>query len=446
LTCGRVQTPQAISKSASQKTRVLAAFLILIVLICASPIAPLADAHLVIGMEATTMAVATALVARKAASEETEPLLGLFKLVLVLGAIPALWMIIQLLPLGYIGLANPIWETTRQALAHAIVGSIGVDTGAGLLGLIQYAVVLAILLVTMTVTRNQSRADRVLFALMTATTVICLSVAEPLSRLKLFTSPHEDAVRNVGVLGVLLAVTAVTRAFERWQLSRGFSKSKLMFSIAVGTASIAVCGSALAMRWTGNVEFSLAFALTILLAIVVVRLVEIDIWGLAAIAAIVLVVSASIVWIQYGRLVADPITAYAEDTTSVEVTRRILADTPWFGWGAGCFHILADIYRLPSEPTHVQAAATAAAKIAIELGPPVLWMILAAILLTTAVLLRGALKRGRASFYPALGAACLMALLLRGFADANIFAQAVSIITAATIGLALAQSSRRTGR
>ena len=105
-----------------------------------------------------------------------------------------------------------------------------------------------------------------------------------------------------------------------------------------------------------------------------------------------------------------------------------------------------DIYRLPSEPTRVQTAATAAAKIAIELGPPVLWTILAAILLTTAVLLRGALKRGRAAFYPALGAACLMALLLRGFADANIFAQAVSIVAAATIGLALAQSSGRTSR
>jgi hypothetical protein len=425
---------------------VLAALLILIVLICASPIAPFVDGSIVIGIEATTMAVATALVARKAASEETEPLLRLFRLVLVVGAIPALWMIIQLLPLGYIGLANPVWESTGQALAHAIVGSIGVDTGAGLLGLIQYAAVLAILLVTMAVTRDPSRADRVLFALMIATTVICLSVVEPLSRLKFFTSPHEDAVRNVGILGVLLAVTAIMRAFERWQLSRGFSKSKLIFSIAFGTASIAVCGSALAIKWTGNVEFSLAFALTILLAIVVVRRLEIDIWGLAAIAAFVLVISASIVWIQYGRLAADPITAYAEDTTSVEVTRRILAETPWFGWGAGCFHILADIYRLPSEPTRVQTAATAVAKIAIELGPPVLWTILAAILLATAVLLRGALKRGRASFYPSLGAACLMALLLRGFADANIFAQAVSIIAAATIGLALAQSSGRTSR
>jgi hypothetical protein len=120
----------------------------------------------------------------------------------------------------------------------------------------------------------------------------------------------------------------------------------------------------------------------------VVRQLEIDIWGFAAIAAFVLVVSASIVWIRYGLMV-DPITAFAEDTTSVEVTRRILADTPWFGCGAGCFRILADICRLPSEPTRVQTAATAGPKIAIKLGSPVLWTILAAILLATAVFTSG---------------------------------------------------------
>ena len=49
----------------------LAAFLILIVLICASPIAPLVDGTIVIGIEATSMAVATALVALKAGSEVT---------------------------------------------------------------------------------------------------------------------------------------------------------------------------------------------------------------------------------------------------------------------------------------------------------------------------------------------------------------------------------------
>ena len=78
----------------------------------------------------------------------------------------------------------------------------------------------------MGVTRDRSRADGVLFALTTATTIICLPIAELLSRLNIVseTSPDVGAVRNVGTLGVLLAVTAAIRAFERWQLSRGFSK------------------------------------------------------------------------------------------------------------------------------------------------------------------------------------------------------------------------------
>ena len=97
-----------------------AAFLILIALICASPFVPLVDGHVVIGIEATTMAVATALVARKSLSQETEPLLGSFRLVLALGAILALWMIVQLLPLGYIGIANPVWQSTQQALVFAM--------------------------------------------------------------------------------------------------------------------------------------------------------------------------------------------------------------------------------------------------------------------------------------------------------------------------------------
>jgi hypothetical protein len=202
---------------------VLAAFLILIALICASPFMPFVDGHIVIGIEATTMALATALVARK--SEETGPLLGLFRLALAVGAVLALWMIVQLLPLGYIGVANPIWESTGQALGFAIVGSIGIDTGAGLLGLIQYIAVLAILLVTMAAARDRSRADGVLFALMLAASIICLPVAELLSRLDMVWPASLDvgAVRNAGILGVLLAITATIRAFERWQSSRGFS-------------------------------------------------------------------------------------------------------------------------------------------------------------------------------------------------------------------------------
>ena len=90
----------------------------------------------------------------------------------------------------------------------------------------------------------------------------------------------------------------------------------------------------------------------------------------------------------------------------------------------------------------VTTASTAAAKIAIELGRPVLWTVVAAILLAAAVMLSGCTQtRPRFILSGPRGAGRLVALLIRGFADASIFAQAVSIIAAATVGLALAQSS-----
>ena len=107
------------------------------------------------------MAVATALVARKSASAETEPLLGLSRLVLVAAAIPALSMIIQVVPFGYVNCQSDLGNYPTGAWL-AIVGSIGIDTGVGFLGLIQYISAIAILLVAMGGTRDESRADGVL--------------------------------------------------------------------------------------------------------------------------------------------------------------------------------------------------------------------------------------------------------------------------------------------
>ena len=101
-----------------------AAFVILIVLILASPLAMFVDPNVTVGIAAVMAAVATALVARKSRPAEAKSLLDLSRPVLVLAAVPALWMIIQILPLGYLGIENPIWPTTQQALGHPIAGSL----------------------------------------------------------------------------------------------------------------------------------------------------------------------------------------------------------------------------------------------------------------------------------------------------------------------------------
>jgi hypothetical protein len=59
------------------------------------------------------------------------------------------------------------------------------------------------------------------------------------------------------------------------------------------------------------------------------------------------------------------------------------------------------------------------------------------------VLLRGALNRGRDSFYPAAGASSLLLLLFLSFCDNGILGMPVGICAASVIGLAFAQCTSR---
>ena len=94
-----------------------AAFLILIILIIASPLAMFVDANVTIGVEAVTAAVAVVIVARKQRAADAKSLVDLSRPVLVLAALPALWMIIQILPLGYLGIQNPGGQPRNRPLA-----------------------------------------------------------------------------------------------------------------------------------------------------------------------------------------------------------------------------------------------------------------------------------------------------------------------------------------
>jgi hypothetical protein len=68
-------------------------------------------------------------------------------LILVVAA-PALWMLLQMIPMPVRALANPIWASASAALHQPLAGKIAVDVGATLLSLAQYLAVFAAALVT----------------------------------------------------------------------------------------------------------------------------------------------------------------------------------------------------------------------------------------------------------------------------------------------------------
>jgi hypothetical protein len=132
-------------------------------------------------------------------------------------------------------------------------------------------------------------------------------------------------------------------------------------------------------------------------------------------------------------------------TATVPVAERIMADTRWTGSGAGTFSALAPIYRDITETGGSMAPTTAAAT-AIELGRPSLLIAVLTLIAVATLLVRGALQRGRDSFYPVAGVGCTIALTIEGFTDATALSTAIQIIAAAILGLALAQSVSRTNQ
>jgi hypothetical protein len=86
------------------------------------------------------------------------------------------------------------------------------------------------------------------------------------------------------------------------------------------------------------------------------------------------------------------------------------------------------------------------AAIAVEMGWPFLLASLIATIALVVALLRGALQRGRDSFYAMAGASCVVAMTLLAFGNAGLLSTPVSVMTAAIVGMAIAQSKSRSIR
>jgi hypothetical protein len=94
----------------------------------------------------------------------------------------------------------------------------------------------------------------------------------------------------------------------------------------------------------------------------------------------------------------------------------------------------------------VDAAPTTASQVKIEMGRIAPW---AAVLMTfaaTGLLLRGALRRGRDSFYATAAAGAAVTLTVESFADASLLRTAAAILATTILGLGLAQSAGRSAQ
>ncbi len=425
--------------------------LILVTLICTSPAILLWDGLIMQGFVAGIVAVALAITARALRPGETGFLVSVVRPPAVVAAVPALWVLVQVLPLRV--LAHPIWKNAETALGHPIAGTISVDPGASVIALGQYLSVVGVGFLSAAVAVDRQRAEWILFALTAAGVAIALITRTHdlfFPEVRLSTFARAQAIDCVS-MGTIIAGAACIRTIERYETRRSSPQRSvpvLLWTFVACSAALTICGAVAMFGATHEILIATAYGIFALICISIIRRLALGAVGTAAIAAPAL--GAAILLLTYHpaeRGTSVPLAfTWASDPSLIALSERVLYDAPLVGTGAGTFAALAPIYRQIDDPPPGSTAATAAAAFAIELGKPMFWLITVAAAGSIFILLRSSLQRGRDSFYPAMGGSCLITLLLLSFNNPGLFGTASSLIAAAAIGLAIAQSKSRTAK
>ena len=176
-----LKTEQA-NLTSSPKMR--AAYILLLALIGMSPVLLVVDGPMIHALLVAYAAVAVALVGVRIRPGEAAHLASLFRPIAIIAAVPAVWMVVQMIPLPIKSWAHPIWSDAETALGTPITGSITIDPGATVVAICRYFSAVGILFAAAAVAIDRRRAGRILVVLVAATTVAAvLQIINSLGRI-----------------------------------------------------------------------------------------------------------------------------------------------------------------------------------------------------------------------------------------------------------------------
>jgi hypothetical protein len=376
--------------------------------------------------------------------------------VAIVAAIPALWMLLQMLPLpmwrtapwaSLSSLAHPIWVSVAAGFSSNIAGSISIDIGATAMALARYLSIVGVILLATGVTINRDRAEAVLIGLTAATVLISLVLVGAGVFGAGLLSAQEEA-EDCACLGLVLSAACACLVFERHETRRsnlGYQDAKFVYAMAACLSAFLLCAVAIGMARSGSLIFAASCGFGMFCAVFLVRRLNLGRWGAGAIGLTASIIAFVLVSGAAGHN-ADPRLAFVKkDPVTVELTQRILADAPFLGDGAGTFDSLLPIYQSANYSPREDDAVTASAKLSVEMGRPILWGGVITALGAVIYLLRAAANRGRDSFYAAAAASCLVTLVVLAFVNVGLSGAALPVLSGVILGLGLAQSQSRIG-
>jgi UPF0716 family protein affecting phage T7 exclusion len=431
---------------------VRAAFYLLIGLIGISPVLFFFDGPIIAGLLNAYTAVMLAVVGLSIRPGEAEYFSKVTRPIFICATIPAAWLLIQILPMPS-SIAHPFWTSAQAALNHAVTASISLDRGATLLAFTNYCFAAGVIFVATAVTIDRARAEFVMFWLAGITTLAAvLLIADQfdvfINIAKTAGFTPTASLTAVAALGVIVNAAALVRVIERYETRRTSSQmpsANLLRGLSVCVVALAICICAIISFATMQIVFATMSGLATFIIVMMIRRFGLDLWMNAIIALAAVVIGVAIVSRNMGS--GDLTLRFASSPQAlIQVAQSMLSDTPWMGNGAGAFGSLLPIYQDIDRSVVGLVAPTSAATIAIELGRPALWVILFLAFVVFFQLTRGALERGRDSFYPTAGASCVVLVTVQAFCHAALLEKPTIIVVAIILGLAVAQSVSRTGQ
>lgn len=355
-------------------------------------------------------------------------------------ALPAIWMVVQILPMPF--WTHSIWINANEALNQQSWGHISVDIGQSFAALAFYLGNLSLIVVGVFATRDRRRADLTLLtltAIITLTT-IALLISKPI--VGPATGDFNQMLGALSSLGVILSLTSGLRVVERYESRQATpTPQSTRTGLTLCGAGLLVCIAGLATSATLNVGLTVAFGAIAFGSVQAIRRVGLASWAIGILIATMLAAVAMIALWRYdaGRMLSPFLQfATAASPDSISIAQRILLDTGWQGTGAATYAQVLPIYR--EFGVSVTKAPSTASAFAIELGWPMTLFIIAAAIGLIVVLYRGALIRGRDSFYPAAAMACTVIILFQAFCDTSLLNSCVAVVGDVMIGLGLTQS------
>jgi hypothetical protein len=428
------------------------AFGVVLVLIVFCPVVLVFDRVLLVDFVPIAVAAGLAMVALRSNSTERQRASEVAWTLVLAAVVLGVWILVQLLPLPIsttpplswlTQFTHPVWTSAADALQRPMVGWITVDTGVTLVALVKILALLGAALLTLAVTMDRGRAEIVLVGLTIASaTVATIVTLVGVFDIDSFTARSEAL--DVSCVGLVLSAACGALVYDRWKSRTHHKRDRNQFrfdivgTIAVGAFLVSLV--AILAAHSGSLLFAASGGFGTFCAVVIVRRLALGRWGAIAIGATAIVIGIALVLGAAGTN-PDPRLAFVRaNAVSLELTQRILADSPLFGTGAGTFASLVPIYRPSETGTEKLDAVTAAAKVSIELGRPMLWLSVAAAVIAALVLLRASLHRGRDYFHAAAGAAILVTATTLAFVNVGLVGTAPSLLLAIALGLALAQA------